>query len=129
MSVPTVTALYASINALFTILLAARIPAIRRRDKVSLGTGDSKELLLAVRVHGNNIETVPLTLLLLLLAELCGGASLWLHVAGATLVVTRVMHAVGLPRPAPNVFRVAGTAGGWLVIVSLAAWLLLLRRG
>lgn len=129
MGIPTVTALYGSLNAILNIALANNVSNLRRKEKVSVGVGESKALQLAVRMHGNNAEFVPLAILMLLLAELCGGASLWLHVAGGLLLVARVSHAIGLPRPAPNVFRFGGTAVTWVGIVAMACWVLWLRRG
>jgi uncharacterized protein len=127
MGIPTVTALYGSLNAILNVALANRVSSIRRRDKVSIGVGSSKALELAIRIHANNAEFVPLAIVMLLLAELCNGASVWLHVAGGTLLVARLAHVVGMPRPAPNVFRVFGTAATWIGISALAAWVLWLR--
>jgi uncharacterized membrane protein YecN with MAPEG domain len=129
MGIPTVTALYGSLNAILNVYLANRVSNVRRHQKVSLGTGESNELLVAVRVHANNAEFVPLAIVILLLAELCGGASLGLHVAGGLLLVARVLHAIGLPKRSPNPFRVAGTALTWFGIVAVSAWVLWLRRG
>ncbi len=129
MTIPAVTALYGSLNAILNILLANRVSTIRRRDKVSIGEGDSKELALAIRIHANNAEFVPLAIVMLLLAELCGGASLWLHVAGGTLLVARLAHAFGMPRRAPNPYRFSGTALTWVGIVVVSIWVLWLRRG
>jgi hypothetical protein len=47
---------------------------------------------------------------MLLLAELRGSLSLWLHIAGGLLLIARLSHAFGFPRPAPNAFRFFGTA-------------------
>ncbi len=127
MSPPTVTALYGALNAILNIVLANRVSTLRRRDKVGIGTGESKDLLLAVRIHANNAEFLPLALLMLLLAELCGGNSLGLHVAGGLLLGARIAHVVGMPRPAPNVFRFMGTAVTWGGIVALSCWVLWLR--
>lgn len=129
MDTPTVTALYGSLNAIFNIYLANNVSTIRRRDKVGLGTGESKPLLVASRIHANNAEYVPLAIVMLLLAELCGGASLYLHIAGGSLLVGRMLHALGMPRRAPNPFRVAGTAITWTHIIVLSLWTLWLRRG
>lgn len=128
MPIPQVTALYGALNAMLNVFLANRVSTLRRREKVGLGTGESKELLVAVRAHANNAEFVPLALVMLLLAELCGGPSLWLHVAGGLLFTARVAHAIGMPRRAPNVFRFMGTAVTWVGIVAVALWLLWLRR-
>ena len=126
-SMPVVTALYGSLNAIFNIALAARISRLRGKEGVSLGTGESKALLVAVRTHANNAEFVPLALVLLLLAELCGGSSLWLHVLGGSLLVSRVSHAIGMPMRAPNPFRFIGTGVTWLMIVCGAGYVLWLR--
>ncbi|CAN5911197.1 hypothetical protein BH11MYX4_BH11MYX4_50020 [soil metagenome] len=127
MSAPTITALYAALNAVLNIYLANRVSSVRGKTKVGLGTGGSPEVEVAVRMHGNNAEFVPLALLLMLLAELCGGASAPLHVYGGVLLLARVAHPLGLTRPAPNVFRWVGTAATYVGIVAASAWLLWLR--
>ncbi|HQY60946.1 MAG: MAPEG family protein [Myxococcales bacterium] len=127
MAIPTVTALYGALNALLNIALANQVSSGRRRERIGVGTGESRDLLLAVRIHANNAEFVPLALVMLLLAELCGGGSLGLHVAGGALLVSRVAHALGMPRPAPNALRFFGTAGTWGMIVGMSCWVLWLR--
>lgn len=129
MALPTVTALYGSLNAILNIALAAMVVRQRGKSGVSIGEGSSKELALAIRIHSNNAEFVPLALLMMLLAELCGGSSLWLHVGGGVLFVSRILHVIGMPRKAPNPFRAGGVTGTWLLIVALALWTLWLRRG
>jgi hypothetical protein len=127
MTPPTVTALYAALHATLKIALAWRVSTLRRRHKVSLGTGDSPELLTAVRTHANAAEFVPLALLLMLIAELCGGGSVPLHVYGGVLLVGRLMHVYGMPRKAPNVWRVGANAITWGGIVVASIWLIWLR--
>ena len=127
MAIPTITALYGSLNAILNIMLAVRVSSARRRLKVSTGMGESKEMELAVRIHANNAEFVPLAIVVLLLAELCGGASVMIHVLGGSLLLARVSHAVGMPLRAPNVYRVFGTVVTWTGIVVSAVYLLWLR--
>lgn len=132
MGIPTVTALYGSLNAMFNIALAGMVVRHRGRSGVSIGEGDpdkkgAKELALAIRIHANNAEFVPLAILMMLLAELCGGSAFILHIAGGILLVSRVSHMIGMPRKAPNVFRSTGVTGTWLLIIGLAAWTLVLR--
>lgn len=126
MQVPVV-ALYGALNAIFNVFLANNVSTVRRKEKVGLGLGSSKDLETAVRVHANNAEFVPLALVMLLIAELMGGSSLVLHCLGGTLLVARVLHAIGLPRKAPNVPRFAGTALTWMMIVGTSVWVLVLR--
>lgn len=129
MAIPLVpiTALYGALNATLNVGLAARIPIMRRRLKVSLGTGDSKELLTAVRIHANNSEFVPLALVMLVVCELCGGKSLPLHVLGGSLFLARILHVIGMPRRAPNPFRAGGISITWLAIAAASVYAIMLR--
>lgn len=127
MSPPTITALYAALNAVLNVALAMRVSNLRRRDKVSLGTGESNDLLVAVRTHANSAEFVPFALLMMLIAELCGGSEMWLHVYGGLLFVSRIAHVVGMPMKAPNVWRVLGNAVTWGAIVVASVWVVFLR--
>ena len=126
-TMPVVTALYGGLNALFNIYLANRVSNARRAEKVSIGLGESDALLMAARIHANNAEFVPLAVVTLLLAELCGGSSVMLHILGGSLLVGRVLHVIGMPMKAPNFFRFTGTGLTWTMIVVTAGYLLWLR--
>ncbi|HEX7046754.1 MAG TPA: MAPEG family protein [Gammaproteobacteria bacterium] len=120
-----VTALYAGLLALLLIALAARIPLLRQKHRVGIGSGKQPDLALAMRVHGNATEYVPIALLLLLLAELNGFPAWSVHAAGSGLFLGRILHAFGLGRSAgASPGRFIGTALTWLVIVTLAASLI-----
>lgn len=131
---PRITAFYAALSALLIVWLALRVALQRRRAQVGIGDGGDRLLARAVRAHGNAIEYVPLALLLLLLLELLATPALWLHVAGAVLLSSRLVHAWGLSRSAGvSSGRLFGTLGTWVVILvmsvvliwqSLAWWLL-----
>jgi uncharacterized membrane protein YecN with MAPEG domain len=123
-----ITALYAALNATLNVGLGVRISQLRRKLKISVGTSDSKEMMLAVRIHANNAEFVPLALLMMLICELCGGKSAPLHVFGGLLFIARVSHAFGMPRRAPNPYRFAGTATTWLIIFAASIYAIILRR-
>jgi uncharacterized membrane protein YecN with MAPEG domain len=126
---PVITALYGALNALLNIWLANRVSTLRRTHGVSLGTGkdEQKALQIAIRAHGNNAEFMPLGVMMLLLAELCGGHPVALHVMGGLLLLGRVAHPIGLPRRAPNPYRFGGTAITWGTIVAMAGYTLYLR--
>lgn len=126
MGVPIV-ALYGGLNAVFNIFLATRVSSARRSSKTSLGLGSDEALLHANRAHGNNAEFVPLALVMLLICELSGGSSTVLHVMGGVLLLARILHVIGIPRPAPNVPRVAGTTLTWLTILGAAIYGIILR--
>jgi uncharacterized protein len=127
MAVPII-ALYAPLNAVLNIFLANRVSNQRGTDKVSVGFGESEELLRRARAHGNNAEFMPLALLMLLIAELMGGKSVALHAMGGSLFVARVLHAIGIHQPkSPNVPRWIGTAATWTIIVGASGYCLYLR--
>lgn len=121
-----VTALYAGLLALLLVALAARVPLLRRKHHVGIGSGGHADLALAVRVHGNATEYVPAAVLLLLLAELNGFPAWSLHAAGSGFFLARVLHAIGLGGNARySAGRFFGTALTWLLIVILAAALII----
>lgn len=127
---PAITALYAGLSGLLLLALAALVVARRRSAKIGIGVRDDRELERRVRAHGNASEYVPLALVLLLVAELSGLGSVWLHVAGIALVGSRVAHAFGLTRSAgTSPGRFVGTLGTWLVILALSVWLVLRGTG
>ena len=120
-----ITSLYAALAALLLLALAGLVVRARWRYRTGLGIGTEPAMERAVRVHANFVEYVPLTLLLLLLAELAAAPAGLLHACGATLVVCRVLHAYGLSQTSGRSFgRFWGTAGTWAVILALSVTLL-----
>jgi len=122
----SVTALYASLLALLVVALAARISLLRKKHRVGIGDGGNRELALAVRVHANAAEYVPLGVLLLLIAELQGLPAWSLHLAGSALFLGRILHAAGLGRSAgTSAGRFVGMTFTWMMILALAVVLAL----
>lgn len=112
MSSLIVTPLTAGALAILFVLLSGQVIRLRRRDTVGIGHGGSLDLRRAIRVHGNFAEHVPLALIALGLMEGSGLTPSWLlWLLGGTLVVNRVLHAIGLSRSAgTSVGRFAGSA-------------------
>jgi MAPEG family len=81
-----VTAFYASILTVLAFVLAQHVIKTRGRTTIALGDRGDDRLLEASRRQMNFVENVPLTLILLLLAETGGAAQLQLHIAGTVLV-------------------------------------------
>lgn len=91
-----VTPAFAFPLALLAMGLVLRVVMLRRRYKVGIGTGDHPDLAKAVRAHANAMETIPLALVLMLIAELAGASQTLLLAGGSVLVVGRCLHAFGL---------------------------------
>ncbi|MEM9764073.1 MAG: MAPEG family protein [Pseudomonadota bacterium] len=87
-----VTALYAGLLGLWLIGLSVAVIRLRWRHRVSLGDGGVAALERACRAHGNAVETIPITLIMLGLAEGLGTPAVLLHLFGLGLLVGRVLH-------------------------------------
>ena len=94
--IPQVTALYAGLLALVYVILSGWVIRVRVTQKVLAGDKGDPVMANAMRVHANFAEYVPLALILLLLAEMQGAPSWALHLLGVALLVSRVMHALGM---------------------------------
>ncbi|MFM2391050.1 MAG: hypothetical protein RLZZ437_2605 [Pseudomonadota bacterium] len=120
----TITPLYAAPITLLFMYLAIRVIRYRRSERVAFGDQGDQALLRLMRAHGNCAEYAPLGLILLGMAELAGAGAMGLHLAGALLVLGRVVHGVGLAHY-PRVIncRVVGilaTFTSYLVCLGLA---------
>jgi uncharacterized protein len=116
-----ITGLYAGLLAILIVLLVIPIIKNRRGLKVGLGDGGHRTMQQAVRAHGNAVEYIPIFLLLLFLFELNGGSKMFLHIAGATFLLARIFHAIGLHQSAgTSIGRVIGTLGSLLIVIALA---------
>lgn len=120
-----VTAIYAGVLSLWIVYLAARVGKARRQHRVLLGDGGVEAVLHACRAHGNAVETIPLALLLMALAEANGAPALALHLVGLVLVAGRAIHgAYFFGGARVLMLRIAGIWMTVLVIVVLALGLL-----
>ena len=77
-------------------VLSLRTILGRRDNRVSLGSGESDDLLRRIRTHANFAEYVPYLLIILFLLELQGVSQLWLLIYGGAVIVGRGLHAYGL---------------------------------
>ena len=113
-----ITLLYGSILGLQLIVMTIRVVLLRRSHSVGLGAGEHRDLEKAIRAHANLIEYAPLALILMALLEQNAAPAWQLHGLGATLVVSRLLHAWGLSRHSGVSFgRLVGMTGTVLVIL------------
>ncbi len=109
MGSPLITSLYAAPLGVMALGLSTHVTMLRAKLGISILDGGNMALAERIRRHGNFVETVQLILLLMLLAELIGAGSIWLHIAGTALIVGRVLHALGLKHDQPaSPLRIAG---------------------
>jgi uncharacterized protein len=118
---PKITLLFASLHVLLMLILAVRVVGYRRAQKIGIGDGGDKLLARRVRVHANFIEYVPAALLMLALLELSGLAQHWLWAMGGSLLLARVLHAIGFSRHSGySLGRFLGTLLTWIVLAAMA---------
>ena len=111
-----IAALYAGVNILILLILAALVVAGRRKHKIRLGDGGNQDFVRAVRAHGNAAEYIPAGLVgILILALMEPAATLWrMHAAGISLTAGRVVHGFGLHAGVLNAGRMFGMLLTWL---------------
>jgi uncharacterized protein len=120
-----VISLYAALLSLLFVALGIRTIRLRRRLKIGIGDAGNEQLLRAMRAHSNFAEYVPLTLLLIFLAEAQGAHPLLVHALGLCLVCGRLSHAWGVSNTRENfTWRVAGMALTFTTLLTAATCLL-----
>lgn len=98
-----VTPFFAAILTLLYIALSFVVIRQRVAKKVILGDGagdrEHRELQVAVRVHSNFAEYVPLALLLMWFVETVLFDSRFALIMGVVLLLGRILHIVGMHNP------------------------------
>lgn len=104
-----ITSLYAALLTAMLLVLSIRVIALRNRERVSIGTGQSEALLRATRVQGNFSEYVPIGLILMGLCEAQAVPSWQIHFFGALLLLGRISHFIGVSGAEKSLLpRIAG---------------------
>lgn len=124
MSALYVTSLFAALLTILYVVLSFRIIRLRWVERVGIGTGTSQPLEVAVRIHGNFAEYVPLGLILIGLMEM-SGAPMWvLYSMGGLLFVARIFHAIGLTKSVGvSIYRTIGVLGTFAMLILSAGYL------
>ena len=122
-----ITLSYTIILITFMLILAFRIIDLRGSPVTKFLHSeerviDEDTLYRAVRGHGNLIEYAPLFLILMLIAELNGLDSAYLHSSGIIFTIGRLMHGIVFSFMKPNmILRVGGmilTFTGFIILIT-----------
>lgn len=95
MSTP-ITGFYAGLLAIIYVYLSFIVIHHRRKNKIGLGDGGDRHFQQLIRSHGNFAEYVPITLILMLVAEINSSNLIALHASGVAILFGRLSHAYGL---------------------------------
>ena len=114
---------YAGALGFFAMILSFLTVRQRLRTQITLGTGDSEELLSTQRAHGNFIEYALLFLALSFALEIIGQIpDLAVVIFGDVFILARISHAYTLIGGGNIIFRQMGILFSWLVILAQAIW-------
>lgn len=127
MTFPITAPFAAALTLIFLVLTFAVIKA-RQTARVGLGDGGNPMVLQAMRRQANFVENVPLTLILLALAEAAGSGATILTACGTALVAARLIHPFGIKAGADaHPARIIGSVVTSLVQLGLVLLLFLHR--
>lgn len=112
----------ASMLVMVYFVLLLPIGKLRMTHHISIGDGGNPDLLMRMRTQANFVEYVPLMLVLMALLEGSGANRQVLAIAGILLILFRILHFLGMPRPAPNAFRAIGAAGTVFLMLAAGIW-------
>jgi uncharacterized membrane protein YecN with MAPEG domain len=115
-----VTSIIASVLTIIFVKLSFAVINLRGKNKVGLGSGGYDDLERAIRAQGNFAEYVPIGLILIACLEL-NEAPYWLvAIPGITLIVGRLIHAIGINVPPPDFSkRVLGMKFTFYTLITL----------
>ncbi len=92
-------ALYLALNLILLFILGFRAIKMRQKTGIGLGSGDSEEMLSAMRVHANFAEYAPLPLIGLFALGALGAPVLVIHIFGIVFTIARYAHGFGFTTP------------------------------
>ena len=116
------TTLYLGLFGLLMLILKLNVGRVRASKRINLGDGNDESMQRAIRVQGNAVEDVPVVLLGLIGLGLLEAPVMLIHGIGATFLVARLLHAVGLG-------GMAGLGIGRLIGTLLSLILMLMTAG
>jgi uncharacterized protein len=121
----SITPFYIAILGILFFPFTLRVGLYRVKNNISIGDGQDEELIKRNRGQGNFIETVPLAVILILLMELLGASSTWLHALGVLLVGGRLLHYLGITGLGPFLCRPIGIFATMTIYLVAPSWILI----
>lgn len=94
-----ITPIFAAIFALIYIVLSLGVIGHRKNKRISRGDGDDRDLAVAIRVHANFIEYVPLAIILLWFLETIAYEKTLTFILASILLLARLLHVAGMHNP------------------------------
>jgi len=116
-----ITSIIAAALTMIFIKLSFAVIALRRKNKVGLGSGGHEDLERAIRAQANFAEYVPFGIILIACLELNGAPWYLVLLSGLALIIGRLIHARGMNTPPPDFsLRVTGIKFTFGTLITLA---------
>jgi uncharacterized membrane protein YecN with MAPEG domain len=116
-----ITSIIAAALTIIFIKLSFAVIALRRKNKVGLGSGGHEDLERAIRAQANFAEYVPFGIILIACLELNGAPWYLVLLSGLALIIGRLIHARGMNTPPPDFsLRVTGMKFTFGTLITLA---------
>ena len=127
MQLPSITSGYLAVLALFYAALCLRVVRLRRTNKTAFGDGGDAALRSAIRAQAHFAEYVPITALMVAMLEMSGLAATRVHLLMGALLLSRLLHPLGM-YAAPNTlqFRIGRVGGITITFILLIACALMI---
>jgi uncharacterized protein len=115
-----------NIGLLIILMAGLKVYVGARRRSLKVASGDTHpEFNRATRVQLNAVEDVPVLMVGIVALALLGMPAWYIHAAGLVLVVSRLIHALGLAGSGGFSWgRLLGTLGTYVVYLAVAGALL-----
>ena len=115
-----------NVGLLILVMLGLKIYVGGQRGKLKVPSGETTpEFSRVTRVQLNAVEDVPVLMAGIVALGLLGLPAWYIHMCGLVLVVSRVVHAMGLASSSGfSPGRLAGTLGTMLTYLAIAGALL-----
>ena len=131
MPFPSVTAAYLAVLALLYVGLSIQVIRLRRKNLAGFGDAGNAQLRGAIRAHAHFAEYVPIIALMVAMLEVSGLPAMAVHGLMGALLVSRLLHPLGMyAKPNTLQFRI-GRVGGITITLGLlvACAVMILLRG
>ena len=119
MHAPSITSGYLALLALLYVVFTLHVIRLRQGNRAAFGDGENIKLRSAIRTHSNFIEYVPIITLMVAFLEMSGASPIRIHLLMGALVVSRLLHPLGMySKPRTWQFN-AGRVGGIMITISV----------
>jgi len=122
MHLPSITATYLAVLALLYAVLTVQVVRLRQSNRAAFGDSGNMQLRSAIRAHAHFAEYVPITALMIAFLEMSGLPPMRVHLLMGVLVVSRLLHPLGMYAASNTLqFSVGRVGGATLTVVLLMA--------